>query len=310
MINRHIVIVYGGPSSESEVSKASAFNVRDSLLKHKHEATCIDFNNFVEELLAIINQEGKDNVVVFNAMHGLYGEDGRIQGFCDILEIPYTHSNSFVSSLCINKNLTKKLAKDCGVNVIKGALLTTNNELDTDFIEQEFGYPLIIKPNSEGSSVGVYVCNNFGELNNYFKVLAKSYKTVLIEKYIKGKELTVAVVNGKALAVTHILPKSDFYDYKSKYDKAGSTHIVPAEIDQKIYNNLLKDSELIYNVFGVKTLFRCDYILDEEGVYHLLEVNTHPGFTETSLLPEQAKYKNIDFYELCCLLIKGASYEK
>ncbi len=309
MINKHIAIVYGGPSSESEVSKQSAFNIRDCLIEKKHEVSCMEFNNFVEEILDILADEGKDNIVVFNAMHGLFGEDGRLQGFCDILQLPYTHSNSFTSALCIDKNLTKKIAQEYGVNVIKGFLQNTSQELDASFIEENLSFPLVIKPNSEGSSVGVYLCKSFSELEYYFNKLKESHKFILIEQYIKGKELTVAVVQGKALAVTHIVPKSDFYDYESKYEQGGSTHIIPAQVDKEIENKLLKDSEILYNALGIKTLFRCDYILDENNNYYLLEVNTHPGFTQTSLLPEQANYNDISFYELCCILINGASYE-
>ncbi len=308
MINKHIVIVYGGPSSESEVSKQSAFNIRDCLIAKNHEVSCVEFNNFVEEILDILANEGKDNIVVFNAMHGLYGEDGRLQGFCDILQLPYTHSNSFTSALCIDKNLTKKIAQDYGVSIIKGFLQSTLQELDASFIEENLSFPLVIKPNSEGSSVGVYLCESFAELEHYYNKL-KKHKSVLIEQYIKGKELTVGVIEGKALAVTHIKPKSDFYDYESKYEQGGSTHIIPAEINKDVESKLLKDSETLYNALGIKTLFRCDYILDENNKHYLLEVNTHPGFTQTSLLPEQADYNDISFYELCCILINGASYE-
>jgi D-alanine-D-alanine ligase len=302
--NKKVIVLLGGNSNESEISKKTGEAIYNSLLslpEIKHVEKYYLTHDYEAFLIFLL--KNKNDIVIFNALHGKIGEDGRIQGLLDILKIPYTHSGVLVSSLCMNKILTKQLAKDI-VNVALDQILY-KNEYDAKFVK--INYPLVIKPVDEGSSVGIYLANNPQEFNDNIAKVA-NFEKIMLEEYLKGEEYTVGVLNNKALAITQIIPKNIFYDYESKYAQGGSVHIVPAKLESKIYDEMLSIAEKLFTKLGAKSCFRVDFIISNDTIY-LLEINTQPGMTSTSLLPEQALHCGINFANLCKEILNTAWYD-
>jgi len=292
---KRILLLKGGKSREREISYRSAKAVSDSL---KRQGL-----NFIEaeldETLPTILQEFKPTVV-FNATHGTYGEDGRVQGLLDILEIPYTHSSLPASALAMDKDKCKIILAKYGVNSAKGEVLSIKQAQ-----AKKFSLPIIFKPNSEGSSFGIEIIKNNNELQNFLH--SKNEEEVfLVEEFIEGRELTVGVFQNKALGVLEIKPKQDFYNFTAKYTSGGSEYIMPAKIPENIYKQAESWAEIAHAKIGCNTLSRSDFIYSESKGLFFLEINTQPGFTETSLIPKMAKYNNISFDELVSTLIKEA----
>lgn len=302
--NKRVVVCLGGVSNESEVSKNTGeaifnalVNLDSSLVVEKYYLSH-DFDAFFYFLI-----KNKNDIVIFNALHGKIGEDGRVQGILDMLKIPYTHCGVLVSALCMNKIMVKQLVGNL-VNIAQDQVLY-QHEYDAKYVK--INYPLVIKPVDEGSSVGIYMANNQDEFNeNIVKV--KHLTKVMLEKYLQGSEYTVGVLNGKALAVTQIIPKNAFYDYESKYTPGGSVHVVPAQISKEHYDGMLHIAQELFIKLGAKSTFRVDFIISDNKIY-LLEINTQPGMTSTSLLPEQAQYCGISFAKLCKEILNSATYD-
>ncbi|MDX1949561.1 MAG: D-alanine--D-alanine ligase [Rickettsiales bacterium] len=298
LLSKNIAIVYGGPSSEAEVSTRTANAFYESLKRQGFNPIKIEFSkNIFSDLTS------KNINLVVNAMHGLYGEDGCLQGILEVLQIPYTHSGILASSVCMNKSLTKEIVKNNGVNVAEDIILEGSQVIMQDKIP----FPFVIKPIADGSSVGVHIIFNKADLEN---LSLKNSQKYLVEKYIKGRELSVAVLDDKALGVVEIKPISGVYDYKSKYTKGATEYICPAQIPKEIENLALKYAEIAHIKTNCKTISRSDIIFNEaENKLYFLEINTHPGMTETSLVPKIAASKNISFDEIVLRLILTAGLE-
>ena len=281
-----IAVFMGGTSSEKEISLRSGEAVLESLQRQGYDAygVVLDENNQVTAFLE------NDYDLAYLVLHGGNGENGKIQAVLDILGKKYTGSGVLASALTMDKNKTKQIAENIGIRVPK-------SYRDLDSIER---FPVIIKPVDEGSSKGLFLCNNKEEAGEALKKLRKP----IIEDYIVGEELTVGVLNGKALGVLKIIPQADvLYDYDSKYAKGGSIHEFPAKIEDKSYKEAMKIAERIHKEFKMKGISRSDFILIE-GKLYFLEVNSSPGMTKTSLIPDLATLQGYTFDDVVRLTVE------
>lgn len=304
MKNKHIGVLLGGWNSEREVSLNSGAAVYEALCRLGYKATKIDFSRQIFEQLQQVKPD-----ILFNALHGQFGEDGRIQGVCDILEIPYTHSGIVASALCMDKVLTRKICETVGAKTPHYEILKKGqDDLNAKKIAA-IGKPLVLKPINEGSSVGVEIILANMDFD-FSKYEWKYGDEIIVEKYLAGKEIQVAVMDGKALGAIEIRPHGLFYDYKCKYTPGMTDYIMPAEISAEKYAEVLNLAAKCHNVVGCRGVSRVDFILNDkdggDNQFYLLEVNTHPGFTATSLVPKIAKYAGISFEEIVEFLIKTA----
>ena len=302
--NKHIAVLMGGWNSEREVSLSSGEAVYSALVNLGYDATKIDFAHDIVEKLLEIKPD-----VVFNALHGTYGEDGRIQGLLDILKIKYTHSKFLSSVICMDKVLTKQVCKEIGIKFADYEIVKRGNNDENQKKIDFFQKPFVIKPISEGSSVGIEVVMP----DQYFNIDAYEWEygdEVIIENYIAGQEVQVALIDGKAIGVIEVRPKKLFYDYECKYTEGMTDYIMPAEIDSEKYQEVLDLAKKCYDKTGCKGLARVDFILNNkdggDNEFYFLEINTHPGFTSTSLVPKIANYVGISFEDLVEFLVEDA----
>ena len=281
-----IAVFMGGTSSEKEISLKSGEAVLESLQRQGYDAygVVLDETNQVTAFL------DNDYDLAYLVLHGGNGENGKIQAVLDILGKKYTGSGVLTSALTMDKNKTKQIAENIGIRVPK-------SYADLESIER---FPVIIKPVDEGSSKGLFLCNNKEEAGEALKKVKKP----IIEDYIVGEELTVGVLNGKALGVLKIIPQADvLYDYDSKYAKGGSIHEFPAKIEDKSYKEAMKIAEKIHKEFKMKGISRSDFILSE-GKLYFLEVNSSPGMTKTSLIPDLATLQGYTFDDVVRLTVE------
>ena len=296
-MNGHVAVLMGGWSKEREVSLVSGAAVATALKDTGFQVTEIDVH---QDAAALLTQLYPIPDKVFNALHGRFGEDGCVQGFLNILGVPYTHSGVLASALAMDKPMSKRVFKEVGITVADHQILTREQLSQTVFGSK----PHVIKPLNEGSSVGV---NIIFEGDSYTPT-EKEWpfgSHVMAEQYISGRELTVAVMGERALGVTEIKTGHLFYDYDAKYSDGGSIHQVPAQLPQDIYDEAMRISVLAHKTLGCRGISRADMRYDGKDLY-LLEVNTQPGMTPTSLVPEQASYANITFENLVVWLVEHA----
>ena len=296
-MNGHVAVLMGGWSKGREVSLVSGAAVATALKDTGFQVTEIDVH---QDAAALLTQLYPIPDKVFNALHGRFGEDGCVQGFLNILGVPYTHSGVLASALAMDKPMSKRVFKEVGITVADHQILTREQLSQTVFGSK----PHVIKPLNEGSSVGV---NIIFEGDSYTPT-EKEWpfgSHVMAEQYISGRELTVAVMGERALGVTEIKTGHLFYDYDAKYSDGGSIHQVPAQLPQDIYDEAMRISVLAHKTLGCRGISRADMRYDGKDLY-LLEVNTQPGMTPTSLVPEQASYANISFENLVVWLVEHA----
>ena len=300
-----IALLYGGSSSEREISIKSGKAVEKALKNLGLNFKVFDPINketFVKDLT-----EFKPDVA-FLALHGKEGEDGIIQGLLEFLNIPYTGSGVKSSAIAMDKSLTKTILKANKIPVPEGVVLYSLDEVDEKL--ENIKFPVVVKANSEGSSVGVFIVNNFYEMKERIKDCFKLDKKVIIEQFIKGRELTASILNGKPLDIVEIKVEDGFYDYQNKYITGKTSYICPAEIDLEIYKNLQQIALKSYNLIECKGAARVDIILDKSSNPYVLEINTIPGLTEHSLLPKAAKAAGLSFEDLILEMVWGAIHEK
>src|SRR5215217_3569564 len=301
----HVVVLMGGWSSEREVSLTSGRCVAEALRERGwSNVTELDMDRDVATRLTDLKPD-----VVFNALHGTPGEDGTVQGMLDLMQVPYTHSGLETSVIAIDKELTKMVLVPHGIRMPAGKIV----ESESIYREDPLARPFVLKPVNEGSSVGVAIVTADG---NYGSPIGRDvpgpwhdFDELLAEPFIKGRELTVAVINDEALAVTELKIDSGFYDYEHKYTDGRTVHVCPAEIPDEIAQSMMGMAAKAHALLGCKGASRSDFRWDDEqgeaGVY-LLEVNTQPGMTPLSLVPEQAKLRGISYGELVERLIEEA----
>ena len=298
-MTKKVMVLMGGFSSEREVSLQSGKSIATALKNKGYEIITHDLSD-TQKLIQDLNKYKPD--VVFNALHGNWGEDGSIPALLDLLQIPYTHSGMVASCIGMNKYLSKLIAEKANVKTALGRKMTAKEFIT---IGATLARPFVVKPVSDGSSVGVFIVKNPEDI---FKIRYNDPETeLLIEKYIPGQELTVMCYQGKAHVVTELKPKEGFYDYEHKYTSGETSHIIPAELPQDITQTCLAYAETMHNKLGCKTVSRCDFRYNPEDGVVFLEINTHPGMTALSLVPEQAKYIGVSYEDLCQNLVEEAS---
>ncbi len=301
-----IGVIAGGISSEREISLLTGENIYRSLLKSGYNAIFIDLKN------DFLNDFKKINLA-FLALHGRYGEDGTIQGLMEIMKIPYTGSGVLGSAIAINKILTKKILKCENVLTPRYAVLDIDSKKNPAgtglFIGKIPSYPVIVKPNCEGSTIGVNIVGSDEQLKHAIEDASKYDNKILIEKYISGRELTVSVI-GKdpvALPIIEIRPSSGFYDYEAKYTKGMTEYIVPAELNSELSRHISETAVKCHKVLECSGISRVDFMLDGQNDAYTFELNTMPGMTATSLVPKAAGAAGIDFDLLVEIILDSAS---
>ena len=309
-----VAVLLGGLSAEREVSLVSGQAVAEALKDEGYSVTMIDATR---DLWSQLSKADPD--IIFNALHGEFGEDGRVQGILDLFGRPYSHSGVMASALAMDKHRAKIVLKDVGINVSKGMLIDREIAARSHAMDP----PYVVKPNAEGSSVGVYVVMKGANRPPLDIAMNKKMgDEVLVEEFAPGRELTVAVLNGKALCVTEIVPQTSFYDYEAKYADGGSVHIVPAKIPDEIADICKDWAEKAHDALGCRGLTRSDFRFDDEKYEKnslkadvvnkivMLELNTQPGMTPTSLAPEQAQHLGMSFGQLCRWIVEDASWPR
>ena len=309
MIKKKIVVIQGGTSREREISLKTAKFCIKAIKKIGYKAVKFD-----PKFLSIFDIKKINPDIIFNALHGRDGEDGNIQSYFEYLRIPYTHSGVLSSTIAMNKHFSKQLFRNSNLKTPNYFYIDEKNYLNFDFSKEvkknKIKFPVVIKPNKEGSSIGVKICKNIKTLKKEFNNLKNSYESIIVERFIPGQEIQVAVLGGKAIGAIELRPKRKFYDYDAKYKKSSRTeHIMPANIPYKKYKQVLKISEKAYKILGCKGVVRCDFRF-YKGIFFILELNTQPGMTDLSLVPEIAKYVKIPFIKLVKWIINDASINR
>lgn len=293
-----VVVLMGGPSAEREVSLSSGAECAGALRRAGYDVIELDAG---EDIVADLRDARPD--AVFNALHGRWGEDGCVQGILEWMRVPYTHSGVLASALAMDKERTKAVYAASGLPIAEGMLV----DRDTVAREHPMEPPYVVKPYNEGSSVGIYIVDQGA--NSPARLADDAPATLMVERYVPGRELTTAVLGDRAMGVTDIISE-DWYDYHAKYSAGGSRHEIPADIPDEIRDACLSHAVKAHEVLGCRGLSRTDYRWDEsrglEGLV-LLETNTQPGMTPTSLAPEQAAHIGMSFEDLCAWLVEDAS---
>jgi D-alanine-D-alanine ligase len=330
IIKKQIAVIFGGQSGEHEVSIKSASQVIEALDRNKYDVIPIaitksgywligkESEEYLEENLEKASQEGgvKNDFfpknrnklpqefpaidLVLPIMHGTFGEDGKLQGTLEMLGLPYAFSGTLASALAMNKNKTKTIVKAVGLKVAEDLVIAKNEEYDLEKIIKKLNFPMVVKPLELGSSVGIELVNTKEELNLAIKKAFEYGKEVLLEKFIKGRELTVPVMGNQkpeALAVIEIIPKvAGWFDYKAKYEVGGSEEVCPAKIPEKIRGKVQSNAIKAFKAVGCCDLARADFIWDDANdEIYFLEINTIPGVTSTSLVPQSAQVAGMNF---------------
>jgi D-alanine-D-alanine ligase len=294
-----VAVLFGGMSAEREVSLNTGRQVLLALEEAGFEVVPVEVTADLAAMIAALNPAPD---VVFNALHGRFGEDGTVQGVLDYLGIAYTHSGVLASALAIDKAAAKSVFAQAGLPVAPHRIIEIGELLDHDPLP----VPYVVKPINEGSSVGVSIVRG-GDNRRAEIVNAWHFGPAMAEQFVPGRELTVCVLEDRALAVTEIITDEEFYDYHAKYSPGGSRHVLPAEISPEMTSRAKEIALAAHRALGCRGASRADLRYDEEsGRLVLLEVNTQPGMTRTSLLPEQAAYVGMSFPALCAWMVERA----
>lgn len=302
MKNKIIVILSGGFSEEAEVSRVTSAEINKSLLRSGYKTLVLDPVNFDSYCELISKIKKVKPVIVFNGLHGRDGEDGKIQALLELEQIPYTGSDSRSSTLAMDKGCSGLIAQSIGANLPERAIETDLQDFTPEDVEKVFGYPLVVKPNDSGSSVGISLVENRTQIVPAFLEARKYSKKVIFEKYIPGRELTVTILNNEPLPVVEIKPKNGWYDFTNKYTKGNTFYEVPAVLSEDEKTTVQNLAKRIFAQLGCAVYGRVDFRFDGEKFY-FLEVNTLPGMTELSLTPMAAKCAGISFDELLIQII-------
>ena len=304
-MKKKVLILSGGISKERLISLDTGFQVAKELKKNKYKVKISEPDNNLSKIINKFNPN-----VIFNALHGQFGEDGYIQTILEKYKIPYTHSGVIASSIAMDKEISKKIFIKNKINTPK-FFIYSYNEKNSNLekkITKYLKFPVVVKPLNEGSSVNVFICNK----KNIFKTLnsLKSYKKVMIEEFIGGREIQVAIMGNTKLGAIELKPKRKFYDYQAKYStKAKTQHIIPVDLPKKKNNEVMDLALKAHRSIGCSGVTRSDFKFYNEKFY-LLEINTQPGMTKLSLVPEIAAHKNISFIKLIEWILNDASKKK
>ena len=304
-MKKKILVISGGISKERVISLDTGKQVAKELKKNGYKVQITEPNFKLQNVIKSFKPD-----IIFNALHGQFGEDGYIQTVLETTGIPYTHSGVIPSAIAMDKQLSKKI-------FIKNKILTPKyivfsfDKSKSDLIklvEKKLNFPVVVKPINEGSSVNVFICTK-KNLFKYVKLL-KDYNKIIIEEFISGREIQAAIIGSKKLGAIELKPKRKFYDYKAKYSsKAKTKHIIPVNLSKNNFAKIMSIAFKAHNLVGCRGVTRSDFKF-YKGKFYLLEINTQPGMTSLSLVPEIAAYKGINFFELIKLILKDASIQK
>jgi len=304
-MKKKILVLCGGISKERLISLDTGKQVAKELKKHKYSVITCEPDNTLLKNIKLFKPD-----IIFNALHGQFGEDGYIQTILETQKIPYTHSGVMASSIAMDKEISKKI-------FIKNKILTPkyikfdykkNEKNIIKSIEKKLKFPVVIKPINEGSSVHVYICTKKNIIKN-LKAL-KAYNQILIEEFIPGREIQVAIMGNKALGVIELKPQRKFYDYEAKYNSNAKTkHIIPVSLSKKDSHKITSLTHKAHQLIGCRGVTRSDFKF-HKGKFYLLEINTQPGMTKLSLVPEIANYAGISFLQLIEWILKDASINR
>lgn len=309
MKDKHIIVLMGGPSAEAEVSRRTGAAIAGALITKGYHVSTLELNPRTV-LQDIENLKGD---VVFNAIHGRYGEDGALQGLLEMAEIPYTGSGIMAHSVGMNKKVSKDVFKGAQIPTAESVSYNGNLQSKEDIIkdiEAKFSLPVVLKPATQGSSIGVTIVKEQGQLAKAVTEALTYDPILVVEQYLNGREFTVSVLDGKALAIIEIRPHSGEYDYTSKYTAGATDYLVPAPISDTMTKEMQAIGELVYREVQASGAIRVDVMTDDEDNMYVLEYNTIPGMTATSLVPKAAREVGIDFSELCEKILLTAGYGK
>ena len=302
-----IVVLMGGLSGERKISLLTGKACSKVLKKKGYKVVDLDAKGYFVEKLRKLKPK-----IVFNALHGKYGEDGFVQSILESLKIPYTHSGVLSSSLAMDKELSRLIFIKNNLKVPKYFVLQRDHEgnINKKINSKKIKFPIVIKPINEGSSLGVSICKNKKQFTSKYKKLMGNYNRILVEEYIPGREIQVAVMDEKALGAIELVPRRQFYDYTAKYSNTAQTqHIMPAPLSPKKYKEILGLAKKAHELLGCRGITRSDFRFFKNKFY-LLETNTQPGLTKLSLVPEIAQYCGIKFEDLVVWMIENASSNK
>jgi D-alanine-D-alanine ligase len=304
-LKKKILIISGGISKERAISLDTGKQVAKELIKNNYSVKITEPDFKLHNII----KSFKPNII-FNALHGQFGEDGYIQTILESTNIPYTHSGIISSAIAMDKVLSKKIFIKNKVLTPKYLIYSFNESKKNliKLIEKKLKFPVVIKPINEGSSVNVFICTKMNIIKN-LKFL-RDYKKIIIEEFISGREIQAAIIGSKKLGAIELKPKRKFYDYQAKYNpKAKTEHIIPVDLSKKKYNEIMSTTLKIHNLVGCRGVTRSDYKYYRDKFY-LLEINTQPGMTRLSLVPEIAAFYGISFIKLIELILKDASTNK
>ena len=304
-MKKKILIISGGISKERTISLDTGLQVAKELSRNNYIVKITEPDSKLFDLIKLF----KPNII-FNALHGQFGEDGYIQTILESTKIPYTHSGVIASAIAMDKDLSKKIFLKNRILTPKYILYSFNKSKESliKIINKKLNFPVVIKPINEGSSVNVFICNK----SNIIKKLKslEIYKKIIIEEFIPGREIQAAIIGFKKLGAIELKPKRKFYDYQAKYSlKAKTKHIIPVELTKRDYTKLMSISLKAHRLIGCRGVTRSDFKF-YNGKFYLLEINTQPGMTKLSLVPEIANFHNINFIKLIELILKDASSSK
>jgi len=294
---KKIAVLMGGLSAEREVSLNSGSAVLKALVAQGYDAVGIDVGRDLADRLKNEKVE-----VAFIALHGRFGEDGSVQGLLELMGIPYTGSGVLASALAINKVFSKVVFSSAGLTVAPYQVLRRGEKL-----QLAFQLPVVVKPSREGSSVGVSIVREPGQMEGALADAFSYDSEILVEQFIKGSEVQVGILDGRALGAIEIVPKGEFYDFEAKYTEGGAEHILPARLPEAIYQKVLREGEKAHAALDCDCYSRVDFLVNEAGDCYLLEVNTLPGMTDLSLLPEIARGAGIEFAPLVERILQAAA---
>ena len=304
-MKKKILIISGGISKERLISLDTGLQVANELKKNGYKVKISEQNNNLKKNISQFKPS-----VIFNALHGQFGEDGYIQTILESFKIPYTHSGVIASSIAMDKEISKKIFISSKISTPKFIIYSFNKE-NFNFIKEidrKLKFPVVVKPINEGSSVNVYICTK----KNIKKILnsMKSYKRVMIEEFIAGREIQVAIMGNKKLGAIELKPKRKFYDYQAKYNSNAKTeHIIPVDINKKKLDQVMNMALKAHKIIGCKGISRSDFKFYKNKFY-ILELNTQPGMTKLSLVPEIANYNGIKFIKLLEWIINDSSTKR
>jgi D-alanine-D-alanine ligase len=297
---KKIGVLLGGLSAERQVSLNSGAAVHKALLARGYDAVAIDVDRDIAQVLV---RERVD--VAFIALHGRYGEDGAIQGLLEIMGLPYTGSGILASALAMNKIFAKQVFEATGLTIAPYRVLSRGDK--PDLAQFGFALPVVVKPSQEGSSVGVSIVRHETALDAALQEAFRYDREIIVEQFIKGREVQVGILEDRALGAIEIVPKNEFYDFDAKYTSGMAEHILPARLPANLYQQVLRAGEEAHRALGCSGYSRVDFLVTEEGACYILEVNTLPGMTDLSLLPEIAGGAGIGFEELVERILLAAA---